>query len=430
MHGVVQTARQDACIQRRHFALDRCVVQWCGDSPLLNRTHTYPPCCPSLLRFPAWLDSISAAGRRSTDAIAIWSHSLSRPPRTSGSSFEEGEEAEEGERDDDARRPGSAKERSGVSNVQRRARGKGARRAEPGATGSPGCSTGNAKRCTASGDAADVAHPSPLCCVLPSSDLQKRTRLVSVLLFASPLRSPQSSMAALPVAAAVAEASSSSAAGSGVTQHIIGGIPVYLDYAHHLQTVPNTHPAPFLLRSYIDQHAKAGQQGYVYKDGCQFQLQLRAGPLSMSFYHVQGGEAWIYVMTGAAQLRVISERDVQQLSLPTGMCYLVPGNSPYSLQCISAETRVLIMTRQRKTDSSYPNYNKTHVSPHLANLNNNAVEPLDPQDQMLWMCGKCGAVAHKKSFECVDYSQTTNTHDRRSAAACGTRSDSCCLLFV
>ncbi len=196
----------------------------------------------------------------------------------------------------------------------------------------------------------------------------------------------------------------SPAAASGISVSDIGGITVYHDYEHQLESInPQSHPAPFLLRQWLDQHAQGpSHSGFVYERDCQFQLQVRTGPQSSDAFHVQSGEEWIYVMSGDASVRVIDGREVRTLPLPNGSCYLVAAGIPKSLQ-LAAGATVLVMTRQRKTAESYPHFNKTHTVPHLTHLNKNAVEPLDEPDQLLWLCGKCGAVAHSAHFQCTDF---------------------------
>lgn len=62
------------------------------------------------------------------------------------------------------------------------------------------------------------------------------------------------------------------AAPAGVDVSDIGGISVYHNYEHHLQSVPAaSHPEPFLLRRWLSEHAGGREQrSFVYQRGCQF----------------------------------------------------------------------------------------------------------------------------------------------------------------
>jgi len=186
----------------------------------------------------------------------------------------------------------------------------------------------------------------------------------------------------------------------------IDGVTVYHNYEHHLQSInPHTHPEPFVLRQWLKERAGTpGMAGFVYQGDCQFQLQVRTGPQSSTAFHVQSGEEWLYVLNGSATVRVIDGREVHMLALPDGSGFLVAGGSPKSLQ-LAADATVLVMTRQRKTPDTYPHHNKTHTVPHLTHWNQNAAEPMDEPDKLLWLCGQCGAVAHSTTFECTDYCQ-------------------------
>ena len=109
---------------------------------------------------------------------------------------------------------------------------------------------------------------------------------------------------------------------------------------------------------------------------------------------------------------------MKSLSLPSGMCYLVPGGTPKALH-LSDQTQVLVMTRQRKTADSYPNFNKSHTVPHLTHHNGNAEEPLDEPDQLLYKCPTCGAIAFKQEFTLTEFCQqqtTTSTHNSEQRA--------------
>jgi len=216
------------------------------------------------------------------------------------------------------------------------------------------------------------------------------------------------------------------AAPAGVDVSDIGGISVYHNYEHHLQSVPAaSHPEPFLLRRWLSEHAGGREQrSFVYQRGCQFHLQVRTGPQPFSpALHVQSGEEWLYIVDGSARVRLVEGREVRELALPNGSCYLIPAGTPKSLQLDDGCT-ALVMTRARKTGDgegdAYPHWNKTHTVPHLTHLNGNAAEPLDEPDQLLWLCGKCGDVAHSQQFICAEYYEQTSSlvseFDRQVAA--------------
>jgi hypothetical protein len=216
--------------------------------------------------------------------------------------------------------------------------------------------------------------------------------------------------ATVPSAAAAA---APSASGSDVDVSDIGGISVYHNYEHHLQSIApaQSFPEPFLLRSWLEQHAstKAGQRSFVYQHDAQFHLQVHTGPspLSAEALHVQSGEEWIYVLSGGsggARVRVVDGRTVREHHLGEGSCFLVPGGVPKSLTLTEGCT-ALVMTRERKTEATYPHFNKTHTVAHLTHLNNNGSESLDEMDQMIWLCNKCGDVAHAQQFQCTDFCQ-------------------------
>jgi len=211
---------------------------------------------------------------------------------------------------------------------------------------------------------------------------------------------------AAPAAAAASEAVP---VPSGVSCSVVSGITLYNNYEHHLESIPpQSHPEPLPLREWVATHAKAaGSTQYLYEKDAQFKLQVRRGPLSSPAFHVQSGEEWVYVMEGTATLRVIDGREVRAHALPEGQCYLIPGGTPKSLQ-VAADACVLVLTRERKTAAAYPHYNKQHTVAHLTHHNNNAEEPLDEADRLLWLCGKCGAVAHEKEFHCTEYCQSSD----------------------
>jgi len=211
-------------------------------------------------------------------------------------------------------------------------------------------------------------------------------------------------------------AAAAAAAPNDVDVSDIGGISVYHNYEHHLQSIAPTSsfPEPFLLRTWLEQHAsaadsKAGKRGFVYQRDAQFHLQVHTGPspLSAEALHVQSGEEWIYVLSGGsggARVRVVDGRTVREHHLGEGSCFLVPGGVPKSLT-LTEGCIALVMTRERKTDATYPHFNKTHTVAHLTHLNNNGSEPLDEPDQLIWLCTKCGDVAHAQQFQCTDICQ-------------------------
>ena len=212
-------------------------------------------------------------------------------------------------------------------------------------------------------------------------------------------------------AAAVGAAVLTTPASSVVDVSVIGGTTVYHNYEHHLQSIPSdSFPEPFPLRLWLQQHAsQPATRAFVYKKDAQFELQVRTGPHQHDDFHVQDGEEWLYVMDGDARVQVIDGRSVQSVPLPSGSCYLIPGGTPKSLQLDEGAT-VLVMNRQRKTPHSYPHYNRQHTVAHLTHRNNNAAEPLDQPDQLLWLCSECGGVAHRKEFVCTNYCQSTHAN--------------------
>lgn len=84
----------------------------------------------------------------------------------------------------------------------------------------------------------------------------------------------------------------------------------------------------------------------------------------------------------------------------------MPGGTPTSVQ-LASDCVLLVMTRQRKTEATYTHPNKTRVAPQLTQLYAGSHKPEldDPNDQLFWLCHKCGGIAHAIEFTCTDYCQ-------------------------
>lgn len=205
----------------------------------------------------------------------------------------------------------------------------------------------------------------------------------------------------------------SAAAAATPATTLIGDITVYDDYVHQLERIPTeSHPAPFLLKEYVDGATSSGtpRDQFIYDKNCQFQLQLRSGPLIHREFHIQGGDEWYFAVRGSAVVRLLDGRSLKERILTEGACCLIPAGTPKAIQ-IEKGANIIVMTRQRKTEGTYAHYNRTHTVEQLTHLNGNAVEPNDPLDQMIWMCSSCGGVAHKEEFLCIDYCKGTRvTH--------------------
>lgn len=190
---------------------------------------------------------------------------------------------------------------------------------------------------------------------------------------------------------------------------------MYDEYVHHLSSLDtHTHPLPFPLR----QTAVARMGGdktpgaapppstssYLYSPGSAFHLSLYSGPHSSTTLHTQAGEEWGYMMEGEGIVRVFDGRSPVDLPLPTGHCILIPGGTPHSLHLLSGAL-YLSVTRARKTENSYPHFNKEHVVQEVVHVNGgeNKKEKLDELDHLLWMCDECGGVAHQVEFLCTDF---------------------------
>jgi len=219
---------------------------------------------------------------------------------------------------------------------------------------------------------------------------------------------------------------------------VIDGIRVFHNYPHTLQSIqPDSHPKPFPLKQWLERQksasssssgsgssenaSRSSRDGYVYEKGCQFELQVRRGPHVHRTFHVQSGEEWVYVMEGHALIKVFDGREVRDVVVGPGCCYLIGGGVCKSMQ-LSRDAVALVLNRQRKTQSpdSYPHRNKNRTIPHLQAINQQHDEPLDEKDQFIVFCPKCGGIAEKKEFECEEYygqmNELSSSFDKRVGA--------------
>ena len=218
---------------------------------------------------------------------------------------------------------------------------------------------------------------------------------------------------------------------------------------------PRTHPPPFFLQSWIDEHQSLLQppvnNAMIYGAGAQFKLMVIGGPNLRTDYHINLGEEWstthrhtiphtpphhsntsiapqhsarldssslsvwwcgvvcacvracmcrFHQLKGDMVLKVVDGGVMKDVVIREGDNFLLPPNTPHSPQRL-ANTFGLVMERERDESEL---------------------------DGLRWYCAKCQAVVYEEYFHCEDLGKQLKEKiqayygdtNKRTCKACGT----------